>query len=120
MSELGLLTALEYLYLSGTSFSGSLPRFPTGLIELDVADTLFDSGLEWSNFEGLTNLQWLVLDGCLFNAPIPREFGQLPNLEYFYAKDAMITGDLSYMEGMTSLFEHWVDDNPGLVSYREM
>ena len=31
-----------------------------------------------------------------------------------YAADSFISGDLSYMEGMPSIFEHWVDDNPGL------
>ena len=109
-----ILAVPEFLYLSRTSFSGPLPRFTEGLIELDVADTLFDGGLEFSNFDGLNSLQWLVLDGCLFDAPIPQRLGELPNLEYLYAKDAMITGDLSYMEGMTSLFEHWIDNNPGL------
>jgi hypothetical protein len=106
----------EYLYFSKTSFSGHLPKFPTGLVELDVSFTLIDGGLEGSNFEGLNSLEWLVLDGNQFDAPIPAEIGALESLEYFYAAGAMITGDLSYMENMPSIFEHWVDDNPGLVS----
>jgi hypothetical protein len=77
---------------------------------------MIDGGLVGSNFAGLNSLEWLVLDGNLYNAPIPKEIGQLDSLEYFYAAGAMITGDLSYMENMTAIFEHWVDGNPELVS----
>lgn len=107
---------IEYLYIQATSFAGDLPPFPTGLVELDLSSTLISGGLVGSNFVGLDELKFLLLDGCQFSTSIPTELASLPNLEYFYASDAMITGDLSYMSAMPSIFEHFVANNPNLVS----
>ena len=74
----------EYLFVGKTSFSGPLPRLPTGLIEFDASHTLTDGGLDASNFEGLNNLSWLLLDGCMFESSVPTEIALLPSLEYFY------------------------------------
>lgn len=108
---------LEYLYLQGTSFTGNLPTFSTGLIELDLSSTFYSGGLIGSNFEGLDSLNLLIIDDCQFDSSIPTEIAALPNLEFFYASDAMITGDLSYMKNMPSIFEHFVSNNPKLVSH---
>lgn len=54
------------------------------------------------------------MDGVQFDSSIPSEIASLPNLEYLFASDSMITGDLSYMENMPVIFEHWVDRNPKL------
>lgn len=97
---------------------GDLPTFPTGLIELDASNTFISGGLVGSNFKGLNDLNWLLLDGCQFDSPIPSELAGLPNLEYLYASEAGITGDLSYLNNMPALFEHFVDRNPGLVRLR--
>jgi hypothetical protein len=106
-----------YLYFSSTSFKGDLPQFPPGIIEIDASNTLIDGGLVGENFAGLNSLNWLLLDGNQFDSSIPTEIAALPSLEYFYAANAMITGDLSYMQNMPAIFEHWVDHNPNLVSF---
>ena len=96
-------------------FAGSLPsKFPNGLIELDIANSMITGPLDGKAFEGLTALRFLLMDGIQFNSSIPTEIASLPNLEYLFATDAMITGDLSYMEDMSVIFEHWVDRNPML------
>lgn len=112
VSELG--SSLRYLFLGKTAFGGSIPQLPSGLIEFDASHTNIDGGLVAENFEGLNHLTWLLLDGCSFQTSIPTEFAELPKLEYFYISDAQITGDLSYLEGMPVLFEHFASNNPGL------
>lgn len=62
----------------------------------------------------MNNLNYVILDGNAFNSTVPSVFGQLPNLEYLYLTDSYIFGDLSYMEGMPSIIEHWVDNNKQL------
>jgi hypothetical protein len=93
----------------------ALEKLPTGLVEFDASHTLIDGGLTASNFEGLNDLTWLLLDGCAFQTSIPTEFALLPGLEYFYISDSQITGDLSYMQNMPVLFEHFASNNPELV-----
>ena len=102
------------MFVGKTSFSGHIPRLPIGLIEFDASHTLIDGGLIASNFEGLDYLTWLLLDGCIFNSPIPTEMALLPNLQYLYTSDSMITGDLSYLKGMPAIFEHFAHNNPKL------
>lgn len=68
--------------------------------------------LQGAAFENLTSLRFLLMDGVQFDSSIPSEIAKLPNLEYLFATDSMITGDLSYMESMPVIFEHWVDRNP--------
>jgi len=113
ISELG--SSLRYLFLGSTSFGGTLPKLPSGLVEFDASHTEINGGLTASNFEGLDDLTWLLLDGCSFQSSIPTEFAELPSLEYFYISDAQITGDLSYMENMPVLFEHFASRNPDLT-----
>ena len=104
-----------YLFLQNTAFSGKLPpTFPPGLVELDIANSLITGSLDGAAFENLSSLRFLLMDGVQFDSSIPSEIASLPNLEYFFAIDAMITGDLSYMESMPVIFEHWVDRNPQL------
>ena len=59
-------------------------------------------------------LSFIDLDGNAFNSTIPSVFGRLPSLEFLYLSDAFVSGDLSYMSGMSSIREHWIDTNPGL------
>ena len=96
-------------------FAGKLPaKFPDGLVELDIANSMITGELQGSAFTDLTSLRFLLMDGVQFDSSIPSEIAGLPNLEYLFATDAMITGDLSYMENMSVIFEHWVDRNPAL------
>jgi len=106
--------ALEKLYFSSTSFSGRLAPLPIHLVEFDCSYTMIDGGLTNEVFKGLSKLNFVLLDGNAFNSSVPSIFGSLPNLEYLYISDAFISGDLSYMQGMPKMVEHWVDVNPGL------
>ena len=56
-----------------------------------------------------------MLDGNSFNSTVPSVFGRLPNLRFLYISDAFIEGDLSYMEGMPAIVEHFVNRNPRLT-----
>jgi len=72
---------------------------------------LITGKLEGAAFQDLNAMRFLLMDGVQFNSSIPTEIAALPNLEYLFASDSMITGDLSYMESMSMIFEHWVDRN---------
>jgi len=110
IADLG--SQLGYLYFQNTMFGGSLPsKFPSGLIELDIANSLITGPLVGAAFQDLNAMRFLLMDGVQFNSSIPTEIAALPNLEYLFASDSMITGDLSYMESMSIIFEHWVDRN---------
>jgi Leucine-rich repeat (LRR) protein len=98
--------------LKSTSFGGDLPPLPSGLIEFDSSFTLISGGLVNGNLQNLQNLEYFDVTGCAFNELVPTIFSSLPNLEYLYLSDSFVSGDLSYMEGMPSIIEHWVDLNP--------
>jgi hypothetical protein len=87
---------------------------PINLFEFDCSYTLVNGGLTDANFAGLNNLYYVVISGLSLGSSIPSVFGSLSNIELFYCDDSLITGDLSYMEGMGKLREHWVDNNPNL------
>lgn len=106
--------APERLYFQATAFAGSLVPLPVNLFELDCSFTLIDGGLTNQVFNGLNNLNWALLDGNAYNTSVPSVFGSLPTLEFLFISDAFISGDLSYMQGMPRMIEHWIDINPGL------
>jgi Leucine-rich repeat (LRR) protein len=106
--------AKGFLFFQGTAFAGDLPVLPSGLVELDISFSLISGGLIPASFEGLQNLEFLDLSGNAFNSAVPSVFATLPNLQFLYIQDAFITGDLSYMEGMPSMREHWIDQNQDL------
>jgi YD repeat-containing protein len=112
ISQLG--SALRSLNYGSTGFEGPLPELPLGIEEFDCSYALHSGVLPDSVFQGLNNLTILVLDGNNFVSPIPKSISALPNLQYFYIRDAGLTGDLSYLHGMPSIVEHLVDRNPGL------
>jgi Leucine-rich repeat (LRR) protein len=82
-----------------------------GIQEFDASFSLISGGLVEENFEGLNSLEYLVLSGNALNSTVPSVFATLP-LEFLYLSDAFISGNLSYMEGMGSMIEHWIDLNP--------
>jgi hypothetical protein len=75
---------------------------------------MIDGGLTNEVFAGLNSLNFALLDGNAYNSTVPTVFGSLPNLEFLYISDAFISGDLSYMQGMPKIIEHWMDLNAGL------
>jgi hypothetical protein len=103
------------LIVEETSFSGDIPRLPPNLVNFDVSFAFFTGGLTDANFEGLEMLNFVDLDGNAFNSTVPSVFGRLPNLQFLYLSDSFISGDLSYMNGMAAMREHWIDTNPGLT-----
>jgi hypothetical protein len=103
-----------FLYFSGTGFAGDLAPLPSNLVEFDASFTLISGGLVDATFAGLNSLNFCVLDGNAYNSSVPSVFGSLAALEFFYISDAFISGDLSYMQGMPKIIEHWIDVNPGL------
>ena len=92
-----------------------MARLPTGLIEFDCSFSYITGGLIDDTFEGLNQLNFALLDGNSFNSTVPAVFGRLPNLQFLYLSEASIEGDLSYMEGMPAIVEHFVNRNPRLT-----
>jgi len=112
MSDLG--SNMTTIIVEETAFAGDIPRLPEFLVNFDISFAFFTGGLTEDNFEGLDKLSFVDLDGNAFNSTIPSVFGRLPSLEFLYLSDSFLSGDLSYMEGMSSIREHWIDTNPGL------
>jgi hypothetical protein len=107
-------SSLEVLNYGSTSFRGPIPKLPSTLIEFDCSYTLHTGPLLESSFEGLDHLRVLILDGNQYNSSVPFIYGRLPSLKYLYIREASLTGDLSYMQGMPAIVEHLVDGNPDL------
>jgi hypothetical protein len=106
---------LRVLHYGSTAFQGPLPDLPLGIEEYDCSYALHSGVIPDEVFQGLNNLTILIMDGNNFASAIPKSITTLPNLQYFYVRDAGLTGDLSYMtHGMPSVVEHLVDGNPGL------
>jgi Leucine-rich repeat (LRR) protein len=109
-----ILYAAATIIAEETAFAGDIPRLPDNLVNFDISFSFFTGGLTDANFEGLNQMNFIDLDGNAFNSTVPSVFGRLPNLEFLYLSDAFISGDLSYMNGMSAMREHWIDTNPGL------
>jgi len=112
MTDLG--SNMTTIIAEETAFTGDIPRLPDFLVNFDISFAFFTGGLTDANFENLEKLNFIDLDGNAFNSTIPSVFGRLPSLEFLYLSDSFLSGDLSYMEGMSSIREHWIDTNPGL------
>eukprot|EP00537_Pseudo-nitzschia_pungens_P006901 CAMPEP_0172378164 /NCGR_PEP_ID=MMETSP1060-20121228/69279_1 /TAXON_ID=37318 /ORGANISM="Pseudo-nitzschia pungens, Strain cf. cingulata" /LENGTH=919 /DNA_ID=CAMNT_0013105879 /DNA_START=25 /DNA_END=2784 /DNA_ORIENTATION=+ len=111
-SELG--SGFQFLFFKNTAFSGPLARLPANIKEFDCSFTFISGGLTEQNFQGLNSLVFANFDGNAYNSTVPQAFTTMPSLQFLYMVDGFISGDLSYMIGMPSLREHWVDTNPGL------
>jgi len=112
MTDLG--SNMTTIIAEETAFAGDIPRLPDSLVNFDISFAYYTGGLLDANFEGLDKLSFVDLDGNAFNSTIPSVFGRLPSLEFLYLSDSFLSGDLSYMDGMSSIREHWMDTNPGL------
>jgi len=114
ISELG--SGLRVLNYGSTGFRGPLPQLPLGIEEFDCSYALHSGVIPDSLFVDLNDLTILIMDGNNFVSSIPTSIATLPKLQYFYIRDAGLTGDLSYLYegGMPSLVEHLVDGNRGL------
>jgi hypothetical protein len=114
---LGELVNLEYLFFGTTSFEydgvpthlGTL----TKLKELDFSYSLYFGALPEGIWGGMTELNYLVMDGNAYNSTLPQDLVSLPNLEYLYAGFSFLEGDISFIADMPKIFELWLDDNQG-------
>lgn len=85
---------------------------PSGVTDVDLSFALWDGGFTDDVFTESQALEFVVFGGSAFNTTVPTILGILPNLEFLYISDCFLSGDLSYMEPMPSIREHWIDINP--------
>ncbi|KAL3933649.1 MAG: hypothetical protein SGARI_003657 [Bacillariaceae sp.] len=113
MSSMLGLEVLNYRYTS-IGKSGPIPRLPSTIQEFDCSYSGHVGPLQEETFGGLNVLVLASLDGNQFQSPIPTALASLPNLQFLYVRDSSLNGNLAYMERMTSIVEHAVDNNPSL------
>jgi Leucine-rich repeat (LRR) protein len=110
------LTTLKNLYLGETYFEyagipSALGRL-TNLVELDISFNSWFGPLTASPWSQLTNLEYLVMNGHVFNTSLPKELIRLPKLEYLYPVESFVQGDLEWISQMPQIGELWIDGNP--------
>lgn len=115
-SFLGELTGLTHLYLGDTYFeyAGIPPAMErlTNLVELDISFNSWFGPLTADPWSKLGNLEYLAMNGHVFNTALPDELVNLPKLQYLYAVESFVQGDLNWMTQMMEIRELWVDGNP--------
>lgn len=79
-SELGQLTYLRSLDLSGNRIQGPVPATPASLVELNLSNNQLDNGI-WTSILSLTSLQSLDLSQNLLEGAIPVGLGNLTSLQ---------------------------------------
>lgn len=100
--------------MGSTGFAGRFPEIPVGVLEADFSYTLIQQGFDDSAFAYSPLLEYLNLGGNTLNVTMPSALASLPNLQFLYVHDCLLQGDLSYLQQMPSIYEHWVDANPDL------
>lgn len=101
--------------VEGTGFSGDIPLLPENIVNFNIANAFYTGGFNDDNFDLLSQLNFLNVDGNIFNTSIPSILSELPNLEFLYMSDNYLVGDLSPLEGLPAIRELWIDANPGLI-----
>jgi Leucine-rich repeat (LRR) protein len=81
------------------------------LLEYDCSYTLYNGPLRGDAFAKTTNLTYLQMGGNNFNSSIPSELATLPNMEFMYAEESGLTGNLSFLVEMPKIRELWIDRN---------
>ena len=101
--------------LEQTGFYGDLPQLPSSIVNFNAAEANYTGGFIDANFALCTQLNYLDLEFNALNTSIPTTLASLPNLEFLYLSDTLITGTLSPLEGMPAIRELWMDANPNLT-----
>jgi len=116
VEEIGSLTRLDYLFLSGNRdlTTGLIPASfanLTGLEELGLKSTA-RTGLIPSFIGDMVGLKMLDLDDNRLSAKIPTELGQLAELEFLLLNRNLLSGPIpTELGGMTSLRVAFFDRN---------
>jgi len=113
MSDLG--SNMTTILVEGTGFSGDIPLLPENLVNFNIANAFYTGGFNDDSFSFSSQLNFLNVDGNIFNTSIPSILSELPNLEFLYMSDNYLVGDLSPLEGLPAIRELWIDANPGLI-----
>ena len=112
--ELGELSDLEYIYLSGNQLSGTIPSDLGNLsgLKLLYLGSNQLSGTIPSALGSLNNLEALRLDFNLLTGNIPPELGSLSNLQTLALADNQLSGNIpSELENMSKLTMLVLNDN---------
>ena len=112
--ELGELSDLEYIYLSGNQLSGTIPSDLGNLsgLKLLYLGSNQLSGTIPSALGSLNNLEALRLDFNLLTGNIPPELGSLSNLQTLALADNQLSGNIpSELENLSKLTMLVLNDN---------
>ena len=110
-----------HLDLQGSYFEDTgIPTVFGNLVNLEHLDVRF--ALFWGPLQDnaaniwpkLSKLTYLDISQNGEMGTIPTQIATLPALEYFYAQQSQIEGDLSFIETMPVIFEFWIDENESL------
>lgn len=101
--------------LQQTGFSGDLPVLPESIVNFNAAEANFTGGFNDATFALCNNLNYLDLETNQFNTKIPSALSALPNLQYVYLSDTLVTGTLAPLQGSPAIRELWMDANPLLT-----
>ncbi|CAB9524665.1 LRR receptor-like serine threonine-protein kinase At4g08850 [Seminavis robusta] len=104
-SEMGLLTKLKSVILNNGNHQGTLPVEFWGLTNIATFAFTLTPNLQGSipsEIANMSNLRWLVFDGCSLTGTLPKELGKIPSLEWLVFRDNMITGTVPSELGTAS------------------
>lgn len=101
--------------MEDTAFGGDIPRLPDNIVNFNIAGAYYTGGFDGHSFVDLNFLNYLNVDGNVFNRTVPAILATLPNLEYLYMSDTWLVGDLTPLEGMPAIVELWADGNPNIM-----
>jgi len=116
---LGDMAEMKYLSFAENYFDyyGIPTTFSklTNLRELDCSYTLYYGPLKEEVFQGLDELEYVVLSGNQYDGPLPTSLLTLPALENLYASHTSVTGSLDFLTDLKGkiapLTEFWLDEN---------